>query len=148
VLVAGLVLPALLLAAATQRLPGLVGPAFLGTWLVLLLGAYFLHFWTRTGQTLAMLTWRIRLVTREGTAISWRRALLRYALGWLWVLPALLVLKLSGLNGFGPFTAALLTGLLTYWALARLHPDRQYLHDVLCRTRLIRWNPPKAPPPR
>ena len=46
-------------------------------WLFLVLGAYFVWFWTHGGQTLAMKTWRIRLIPVAGLAVSPLRALMR-----------------------------------------------------------------------
>jgi len=37
----------------------------------------------------------------------------------------------------------LMIGVLTYAALARLHPDRQFWHDAVCGTRLVTWQPAK-----
>jgi uncharacterized RDD family membrane protein YckC len=137
------VLPAVLLAYLLRSSPGLLSPTVLGIWFFVALGGYFIYFWSRSGQTLAMLTWRIRLVTAQGTTLTPARAAARYVLSWMWVLPAPLIVHLSGLRGWGPFLGALMAGMLGYAALARLHPDRQYWHDALCRTRLIRWNPPR-----
>jgi uncharacterized RDD family membrane protein YckC len=121
--------------------------ALQGTWgmqlaLFLVFGAYFVHFWSHTGQTLAMQTWHIRVVSRDGQRLSRPRAAARYLLSWLWFLPALGGLKLAGLQGWGPFSAALIAGVLAYALLARLRPDRQYFHDVICGTRLITWRKP------
>ena len=77
--------------------------------------AYFSAFWLRSGQTLAMKTWRIRLVDLAGGTISLRQAALRFVL-------ALVGLMLAG-AGF-------------WWAL--FDRDRQFLHDRLARTRLVR----------
>ena len=110
--------------------------AFLGTWLfqffagsiviegwrrhllqVFLLAvfaAYFLWCWLRGGQTLAMKTWRIRLVAKNGHGpISPRAALLRFACALLLV-PTLI-------------------GML--WAL--VDRDRQFLHDRLAGSLLL-----------
>ena len=76
--------------------------------------AYFSTFWLRSGQTLAMKTWRIKLVDREGALITLPRAALRFVL-------ALLGLSLGGAS--------------IVWAL--FDPDRQFLHDRLAKTRLI-----------
>jgi uncharacterized RDD family membrane protein YckC len=143
VIVGLVVLPALVLSFLTRAWPGLLSPPVLGFWFFLVLGAYFVHFWSRTGQTLAMLTWRMRLVTAEGAAVSRGRAAARYLLSWMWFLPALLLVHLSGLKGWGPLLAAVSVGVVAYALLALLHPDRQYWHDALCRTRLVRWNPPR-----
>lgn len=107
------------------------------------LGIYFVYFWTRSGQTLAMQTWRIRLVTRNGARVSAARAACRYLLAWLWFLPALAGWWLSGLKVGGATFFALTIGVLTYAALARLHPDRQFWHDAVCGTRLVTWQPAK-----
>jgi len=86
----------------------------LQAWIVLVAGAYFVWFWTRSGQTLPMKTWGIRLVTADGRAPGTARAIHRYAL-------ALLGLAAAGL-GFA-------------WAL--LDPERQFLHDRLAGTALV-----------
>ena len=36
-------------------------------------------------------------------------------------------------------------GIAGYLLLARLHPQRQFLHDVICGTRLITQLPPTRP---
>jgi len=57
---------------------------------------FFCWFWTRTGQTLGMQTWRLRIDNVEGGRISWQQALIRLVvaiasalclgLGYLWIL--------------------------------------------------------------
>jgi uncharacterized RDD family membrane protein YckC len=86
----------------------------LQAWIVLVAGAYFVWFWTQSGQTLPMKTWGIRLVAADGRPPGTARAIHRYAL-------ALLGLAALGL-GF-------------IWAL--FDPDRQFLHDRLAGTALI-----------
>ena len=48
---------------------------------------FFAGFWTRNGQTLGMLAWRVKVVrSGDGTRITWPQALLRYLaalLSWL-----------------------------------------------------------------
>jgi uncharacterized RDD family membrane protein YckC len=135
-------------AIATGQRHALVGSSGLQTLLFVVLGAYFVVFWSRGGQTLAMKTWHIRLVARNGLPPGRRLAFARYLLSWLWFLPALFALHASGLKGALPSAVAVLTGVLTYAALARLHPQRQYWHDAVCRTRLVMWEPgPAAGPP-
>lgn len=138
VMVAGLIYSPL-----TEQHHALVGTAGLQAFLFLVLGLYFVGFWSRTGQTLAMLTWHIRLVTAAGDRVTPLRALCRYLLAWLWFVPALSALHFSGLHGSGASMAALLAGVLAYASLAWLRPDRQYWHDAVCGTRLINWQPPK-----
>ncbi len=84
------------------------------THVVLVLGAYFVWYWSHGGQTLAMQTWKLQLSTSDGNAPKLDRLLVRYVLAW----PSLL--------WFG-------VGLL--WAF--FDRDRQFLHDRLAGTRLI-----------
>lgn len=56
---------------------------------------FFGFFWTRSGQTLGMQAWRLRVQTLGGHRLSWSRALLRFmiaipslllfGLGYLWM---------------------------------------------------------------
>ena len=80
-----------------------------------ILFAYFSAFWLRSGQTLAMKTWRIRLVQQNGDTLTFKQAGLRFVL-------ALLGLLLAGI-GF-------------WWAF--FDRDKQFLHDRIVGTRLIR----------
>ena len=80
-------------------------------WLVI--GAYFTWYWTHGGQTLAMQTWRMRLVDHAGNEILLRQALLRY------------IAATAGILFFG-------AGLI--WAL--LDREGLFLHDRLVGTRL------------
>lgn len=117
-----------------HALAGLLG---LRITLVLALGAYFTYFWTRHGQTLAMRTWRIRLVAVGGGRVGALRAAARFVLSWLWFVPGLLALKLAGLHGGAAAFGVMGVGVLAYAGLAFLRPDRQFWHDVACGTRLV-----------
>ncbi|TGN41925.1 RDD family protein [Marinobacter confluentis] len=46
--------------------------------LFLVLYLFFGYFWTRTGQTLGMQAWRIRVQNLNGLSVSWTQALRRY----------------------------------------------------------------------
>ena len=61
--------------ALDNRLP-------LQAFLFVVFGIYFTWFWSR-GQTLAMKTWNIRLVDRNGQPVTQARAFARYLLSWL-----------------------------------------------------------------
>jgi len=98
---------------------GISRPAF-QIYLVLVGAVYFLPQWRR-GATLPLKTWHIRLVSRQGGAVSLKQAVLRYIF-------ALLSWSLLG------------AGYL--WAVVDC--DRQFLHDRLAGTRLIR-HPDPAP---
>jgi uncharacterized RDD family membrane protein YckC len=117
----------------------LFGVAFLATWLfqfaagtlaiggwrrnllqlfiLAVFAAYFLWCWLRGGQTLAMKTWRIRLVAKDGHGrLAPKAALLRF------------------------FYALLLvpTAIGLFWAM--VDRDRQFLHDRLAGSLLIPLN--------
>jgi len=77
-------------------------------------GAYFVFCWVRSGQTLPMKTWRIRLVTEQGKPVAVGRAFQRYVLA----------------------VPSVLSGIGVLWAL--LDRDRQFLHDRLAKTRIVR----------
>jgi len=55
-------------------------------YLALIIFLYFALGWTRSGQTLGMKAWRIRVQQPDGRAIGWRQSLIRAAvavLSWL-----------------------------------------------------------------
>ena len=83
-------------------------------YLVALTGVYFIWQWRRGGQTLPMKTWRLRLVTRDGLPLGWKRALVRF------------LIALPG---------SLLLGAGFLWAAV----DREglFLHDRLAGTKII-----------
>ncbi len=83
-------------------------------YLFLAIGTYFIWCWRRRGQTLAMKTWKLRLVGADGARVTLRQAMLRYACAW----PSLL------LGGIG----------ILY---AYADPERQFLHDRLAGTRIV-----------
>lgn len=90
------------------------------------MGFYFVWYWRHGGQTLAMQTWRLKIVSVDGSPPKLKQLLLRYALSW----PSLL------------FYGA---GLL--WAI--FDRDRQFMHERLSGTRIIFVPPTTAanPPP-
>lgn len=114
-LVAGVVFFAALpfLAVSGGALDGWLRPAF-QAYLFLTIGLYFAGSWRRRGQTLAMKTWRLRLVGANGSRISLRQAVVRYICAW----PSL------ALGGIG----------ILYAPFDR---DRQFLHDRLAGTKLV-----------
>ncbi len=79
------------------------------------LAAYFVYCWSHSGQTLPMKTWRLRLVLASGDALTGRDAWRRFVFA-------------------VPCVAACGVGYV--WAL--FDRDRQFLHDRLAGTRIIR----------
>jgi uncharacterized RDD family membrane protein YckC len=105
--------------------------------LFLVTAAYFVHFWTDSGHTLAMKTWRIKLVKLGYARVPYRTAAIRYLLSWGWFLPALVVCGAFGLTGKAEVAVALAIGIVAWGLTAFLDKDRQFLHDKLAGTRLI-----------
>ncbi len=99
--------------AAEGRLAGETRLLF-QIYLFLVLGIYFIACWSRGGRTLAMQTWKMRVVRCDGGSIGVARAALRYTLAWV------------SLASFG-------AGVL--WAC--VDSDRQFLHDRLAGTRIV-----------
>lgn len=146
VLIFGVVMVAgFLYGTLTAQRHALQGMHGLQAFVFLVLGIYFVGFWTRVGQTLPMRTWHIRLVDGAGRRPGVARASVRYLLCWLWFLPALGAVRLFEISGGGRISLALLTGMMLYALLAFFSRDRQFLHDRLCGTRLVDVRPtPKA----
>jgi len=107
----------------------------LQAFLFVIFGIYFTWFWAK-GQTLAMKTWRIRVVDTAGQPLTQLRAMLRYLCSWLWFLPPLAALAPFKLGG--ATALSLVFAWVALWALlSRLHPQRQFWHDALAGTRLV-----------
>ena len=108
---------------------------WLQAFLFVVFGIYFVWLWSK-GQTLAMKTWHIRVLTRDGQPLTQSRALLRYVLSWLWFLPSLAVswwFELSGAKSM-----VIVMGWVAIWAiLSRFHPQQQFWHDALAGSRLV-----------
>jgi len=89
------------------------GRTLLQILLIAVFAAYFVWCWLRGGQTLAMKTWRIRLVAPGRERLPAGVALLRFVLALVCV----------------P------TGIAFVWAL--FDRERQFLHDRVAGTRLV-----------
>jgi len=97
---------------------------------------YFVFCWLRGGQTLAMKTWRIRVVDRHGRPLTQGRALLRYVFCSIWFAAPLAAYS-SGRFSL-PGLAVVAAGWVAIWALlSRFHPQRQFWHDAWAGTRLV-----------
>ncbi len=84
---------------------------FLQAYLWFIFGGYFVWCWHKSGQTLAMQTWRIQLVHQSGQALTYGQACRRYVL------------------------ATIFFGASFVWAL--FDREGQFLHDRLTGSRLI-----------
>lgn len=106
------ILPHILLGVFANRS---AGPAIVQLHFFLVLLVYFVWFWLKGGQTLAMKTWKLRVVdAASGNCLRPAQALLRYLAAW----PSLL-----------------LFGIGILWAF--FDRDRQFLHDRIAGTRIV-----------
>jgi len=101
------------------------------------LGVYFVVCWSRGGQTLAMKTWRLKVVQENGRPPGKARALLRYVLAWLMWLPGIVASATLNL-GVGGTLLALAGGFTVMLAPALFDSSRRLLHDRWSGTRLVR----------
>ena len=114
-----LLVVALLMVATALALPvtrgqvvALRDPGFTA-YLVVVAFLYFALFWRR-GQTLGMRAWRVHLLTRDGTRLSWPRCAARFAVAAL---------------------SAAAAGLGFLWAWS--DPQRRAWHDRASGSRLV-----------
>lgn len=117
--------------SALVRFQGVPGPmrwAFQG-FLLAVLGAYFVWFWSLGRRTLPMKTVGLRLVDARGGPVGRGRAAVRFA-----VAAAGLILPFAAWKHVGP------AGLLLFpvpIAWAAFDPQRRALYDVVAGTRLV-----------
>lgn len=110
-------------------------------YLYLVLGFYFVWYWTKSGQTLAMQTWRVRMIGRDGFNVNKRQALWRYVYGSLWIFPCILIQGVFHLEKWQIiemlFTVALFIWPLSIYLDRRNTIERQSLPDRFAGTRLV-----------
>lgn len=82
--------------------------------LLIAIAAFFVWFWTRSGQTLGMQSWRLRVETEAGARLGWRLAVTRL----------LLAVVSAACLGAG------------YWWIL-LDSQKRGWHDRLTRTRVV-----------
>ena len=106
----------------------------------LVLGFYFTWFW-RKGQTLAMKTWHIKVVSADGVSpIRPTQAVVRYLLTYVWFVPGLVLAKSLQMGTTGTVWTVL--GWVAIWAmLSKLPVSKQFVHDRIAKTALISVEP-------
>lgn len=124
-----------------EKRSGLIAVCFL------VLGLYFVGLWTRAGQTLAMKTWHLRVLTSHGQPLSPRRALARYLAGYVWFLPPLALAGAARLPSAAANFWLVGAWIVVYALSSRLHPRRQFWHDALCDTAVVDSRPAAPLPP-
>lgn len=105
--------------------------------LFVVIGGYFVWCWTRSGQTLALKTWHLRVVGADGGRLGLRTAVLRYLLAWHLFAPGLLFVLLFRTHAAWD-VAAFALGFAAMLLLAYTDPQRRLLHDRWLGTRVVR----------
>jgi uncharacterized RDD family membrane protein YckC len=90
------------------------GNGFFQLTLLAVVGAFFVFFWSRGGQTMGMRAWRVRVERQSGAALDWSISLARFAAALLSLLPL---------------------GLGFFWAL--IDPHKRTWHDRITNTRVV-----------
>ena len=106
----------------------------------LVAAAYFIHAWSGSGHTLAMKTWRIKVVKLGYARVPFRAAAVRYLMAWGWFLPAIVACYAFGWTGVHDVSKVLITfavGIAAWAATALFDKNKQFLHDRIAGTRLI-----------
>jgi uncharacterized RDD family membrane protein YckC len=118
--------------------------AILMAHMYLVLAFYFMWYWTKTGQTLAMQTWRIQLVNEDGAIMKRSQALMRFAIGSLWLIPAALILfiniKMNPSIKMGTSVSIIFFSVTLFlWPLSAYldRKNRQSIPDRWSGTRLV-----------
>lgn len=92
------------------------------SYLFIVIASFLTWFWQRSGQTLGMLSWKIKVVQADSKPLTWKKA-------WVRLLVAI------------PFS--LLFGITWLWCL--FDKQKQSLHDRICGTQVIHYaQPPKS----
>ena len=97
--------------------------------------AFFGWSWSKGRRTLPMKTWRLALVTAAGLPLSGRVAVVRYVAAWLGPALAVVAYALLAPHGLGTLAWPLVS---VNWLAALVDPERQFLHDRLAGTRIVR----------
>ena len=108
-------------------------------YLLVIMGCYFIWFWTHGGQTLAMQTWTMRLVAADGSGLTKKQAVTRYLFTLIGILFFVVIDQLIPFEFITYyqliFISILLFGSGFIWAV--FDRDHQFLHDRLAGTRII-----------
>lgn len=115
-------------------------------WLFVAIGVYFLICWRRSGQTLPMKAWHIKVSSAQGGRAETWRLLLRYV--YMWVLPllgAVLVWLAASVSGWNAMLMLIVATPFLVFIPTWFTADQQFLHDILAGTRLMNVQPNKQP---
>jgi uncharacterized RDD family membrane protein YckC len=100
--------------SVAHDLPSIAPKPVMLAYMLVVIVSFYCYFWRRTGQTLGMQAWRIRVDNDTGGRASWRQCFIRSAVG---------------------FVSLLCAG-LGYWWLW-IDKDRASWHDRASNTRVV-----------
>ena len=124
--------------ALTQSRHGLMLRPERQLWLFIAIGFYFYICWRAGGQTLPMKAWHIKLVRSDLGKPSPLQLIARYTASW--IIPLLGVALIHLLVISSGFRAAYLLAVGAPFLIfipTWIRRDGQFMHDVLCGTRLV-----------
>lgn len=83
--------------AVTHDLPAIAPKPVLLIYMIVVIVSFYIYFWRKSGQTLAMQAWRIRVDSNTGGRPTWKQCFVRIAMGfvsllcggmgywWIWI---------------------------------------------------------------
>lgn len=105
--------------------------------MVLMTWLFYGYFWRKTGQTLGMQTWRLKVIKPNGQLLSWNDAFGRCAAAM--ILPTICGLAANALyNSSGAFALSLVFGFVGNYLWAWINGRGLAWHDQLSATVVIR----------
>ncbi|MGE4349891.1 MAG: RDD family protein [Candidatus Berkiella sp.] len=87
------------------------------SYLFIVIASFLTWFWQRSGQTLGMLSWKIKVVQANLKPLTWKKA-------WLRLLVAIPLSLLFGIT----------------WLWCFFDKQKQSLHDRICGTQVLHYN--------
>ena len=107
-------------------------------WLFVAIGAYFVLCWRRSGQTLPMKAWNIRLISAAGGQLSMRQMIVRYVCMWLMpVGTALLVWALAEVIRWPALRMLIVVAPFAVFLPTWFILGGQFWHDKMAGTLLV-----------
>jgi uncharacterized RDD family membrane protein YckC len=104
---------------------------------------YFGRCWTRSGQTLGMKAWRIRIESNDGRRLGWGAAILRFVLGaavaWMAVIGAWYLRRPEGPLAIAAAIAMIVPAILNF-AWIPIGTEGRSLQDYAGHLRVVRTN--------
>ena len=98
---------------------------------------FFGWFWTHSGQTLGMKTWRIYVSGNDGNVLEWKQAISRFLAALIFWIPAAAGYFLSR-DYFKEYGLLTLLPIAADYLWCLIDKDQRALHDIISHTRLVK----------